>query len=139
MSAPAARAQAQKQATEGPKRTDSTANSAAVSSCEQSRASSHFSGCCADLPKRKPLPKFRTEAKERQFWESKDNDVTEYFDPSKMVLAKFKNLKPSTTSISLRLTDSVLDGIRQQANKLDVPYQSLMKVWLTEKLREQNG
>lgn len=89
--------------------------------------------------KRKPLPKFRTEAKERQFWESKDNDVTEYFDPSKMVLAKFKNLKPSTTSISLRLTDSVLDGIRQQANKLDVPYQSLMKVWLTEKLREQNG
>lgn len=89
--------------------------------------------------KRKPLPKFRTEAKEREFWESKDNDVTEYFDPSKMVLAKFKNLKPSTTSISLRLTDSLLDGIRQQANKLDVPYQSLMKVWLTEKLREQNG
>jgi predicted DNA binding CopG/RHH family protein len=52
------------------------------------------------------------------------------------VVAKFKNLKPSTTSISLRLTDSLLEGIRQQANKLDVPYQSLMKVWLTEKLRE---
>ena len=89
--------------------------------------------------KSKPLPKFRSEAKEREFWEAKDNDVTEYFDPSKMVVAKFKNLKPSTTSISLRLTDSLLDGIRQQANKLDVPYQSLMKVWLTEKLREQNG
>ena len=53
-----------------------------------------------------------------------------------MVPARFKNLKPSTTSISLRLSDSLLDGIRQQANKLDVPYQSLMKVWLTEKLRE---
>lgn len=54
-------------------------------------------------------------------------------------MAKFKNLKPSTTSISLRLTDSLLDGIRQQTNKLDVPNQSLMKGWLTEKLREANG
>jgi predicted DNA binding CopG/RHH family protein len=89
--------------------------------------------------KTKPLPKFRSEAKERAFWEAKDNDATQYFDTSKMVVAKFKNLKPSTTSISLRLTDSLLDGIRQQANKLDVPYQSLMKVWLTEKLREVNG
>jgi predicted DNA binding CopG/RHH family protein len=53
-----------------------------------------------------------------------------------LMWTKFKNLKPSTTSISLRLTDSLLEGIRQQANKLDVPYQSLMKVWLTEKLRE---
>ena len=89
--------------------------------------------------KSKPLPKFRTEAKEREFWESKDNDATEYCDSSRMMVAKFKNLKPSTTSISLRLSDSLLDGIRQQANKLDVPYQSLMKVWLTEKLREESG
>ncbi|NBP11184.1 MAG: hypothetical protein EBV33_10015, partial [Betaproteobacteria bacterium] len=78
------------------------------------------------MSKAKPLPKFRSEAKEREFWESKSNDATEYFDSSKMVLATFKNLKPSTTSISLRLSDSLLDGIRQQANKLDVPYQSLM-------------
>ena len=89
--------------------------------------------------KSKPLPKFRTEAKAREFWESKDNDATEYFDSTRMVVAKFKNLKPSTTSISLRLSDSLLDGIRQQANKLDVPYQSLMKVWLTEKLREESA
>ena len=53
----------------------------------------------------KPIPKFRSEAKEREFWESKDNDATQYFDPSKMVVATFKNLKPSTTSISLRLAD----------------------------------
>lgn len=86
--------------------------------------------------KTQALPKFRSEAKEREFWESKDNDATQYFDPSTMVAATFKNLKPSTTSISLRLSDSLLDGIRQQANKLDVPYQSLMKVWLTEKLSE---
>lgn len=84
----------------------------------------------------KPLPKFRSEAKEREFWESKDSDATQFFDPSALVAVKFKNLKPSTTSISIRLSDSLLDGIRQQANKLDVPYQSLMKVWLTEKLRE---
>ena len=89
--------------------------------------------------KSKPLPKFRSEAKEREFWEARNNDATEYFDTSKMVVARFKNLKPSTTSISLRLSDSLLDGIRQQANKLDVPYQSLMKVWLTEKLREADG
>ena len=89
--------------------------------------------------KTKPLPKFRSEAKEREFCGSKGNDATEYVDSSKMVMAKFKNLMPSTTSISLRLTDSLLDGIRQQTNKLDVPNQSLMKGWLTEKLREANG
>lgn len=87
-------------------------------------------------PKVKPLPKFRSEAKEREFWESKTNDATAYFNPSTLAPARFKNLKPSTTSISLRLSDSLLEGIRQQANKLDVPYQSLMKVWLTEKLNE---
>jgi predicted DNA binding CopG/RHH family protein len=85
------------------------------------------------------LPNFESETQEREFWESKGNDATEFFDLSTLVVAKFKNLKPSTTSISLRLTDSLLDGIRQEANKLDVPYQSLMKVWLTEKLREVNG
>lgn len=85
---------------------------------------------------RKPRPKFKSEAEERAFWESKAVDVTNYFDTSKPIKASFKNLKPSTTSISLRLSDSLLDGIRKQANQLDVPYQSLMKVWLMEKLQE---
>ena len=85
---------------------------------------------------RKLLPKFQSEAKEREFWESKHNDITDYVETTKLVVATFKNLKPSTTSISIRLSDSLLEGIRQQANKLDVPYQSLMKVWLTEKLQE---
>ena len=84
----------------------------------------------------KAIPQFQTEAAERTFWEDAANDATEYFDASQMKVAKFTNLKPSTTSISLRLSDSLLDGIRRQANKLDVPYQSLMKVWLTEKLSE---
>ena len=69
--------------------------------------------------KRKPVPKFRSEAKEREFWDSKTVDATEYFDPAAVVTAQLKNLKPSTTSISLRLSDSLLDGIRQQANKLE--------------------
>ena len=90
------------------------------------------------VSKAKSLPKFRSE-KKREFWEAKGNDAMAYFDPSTMVGVQFKNLRPSTTSISIRLTDSLLDGIRQQANKLDVPYQSLMKVWLNEKLREANG
>ena len=84
----------------------------------------------------KAIPKFKSEAAERKFWEDAANDTTEYFDVANMQVAKFTNLKPSTTSISLRLSDSLLDGIRRQANKLDVPYQSLMKVWLTEKLSE---
>lgn len=90
----------------------------------------------AAATKIKPIPKFRSEKKEREFWESKDSDATDYFDESQMVAATFKNLKPSTTSISLRLSDSLLSGIRREANKLDVPYQSLMKVWLNEKLGE---
>lgn len=89
-----------------------------------------------DQAKLKAIPKFKTEAAERAFWENSRNDATEYFNSKQMVLATFTNLKPSTTSISLRLSDSLLDGIRRQANKLDVPYQSLMKVWLTEKLNE---
>ena len=66
----------------------------------------------------------------------RENDTKEYIDVSKMKMANFSNLKPSTTSISLRLSDSLLEGIRRQANQLDVPYQSLMKIWLTEKLGE---
>jgi predicted DNA binding CopG/RHH family protein len=86
--------------------------------------------------KPKAVPAFASEAEERAFWESADNDALSYFDSGKMVMSQFKSLKPSTTSISIRLSDSLLDGIRQQANKLDVPYQSLMKIWLNEKLSE---
>ena len=87
----------------------------------------------------KAVPPFASEAQEREFWEKEALDSTAYFDTSKTVAVAFKNLKPSTTSISLRLTDSLLEGIRREANKLDVPYQSLMKVWLTEKLGEKSG
>jgi predicted DNA binding CopG/RHH family protein len=84
--------------------------------------------------KLKRAPKFKSEAEEREFWET--HDTTEYFDSSKMVRARFPNLKPSTQSISLRLPLSLLEAIRIEANKRDVPYQSLIKVWLSEKAHQ---
>ncbi len=84
----------------------------------------------------KSVPKFASEAEERAFWETPGNDSTEYFDASKAVRAVFPNLKTTTTSISLRLPDALLAHIKAMANKLDVPYQSLMKLWLAEKLDE---
>lgn len=84
--------------------------------------------------KLKRIPKFESEAEEREFWET--HDTTEYFDSAKMIRARFPNLKPSTRSISLRLPISLLDSIRIEANKRDVPYQSLIKIWLSEKLHQ---
>ena len=80
----------------------------------------------------KPIPKFTSEAQERKFWEK--NDSTEYVDWSKAQRAVFPNLKPSTKTISLRLPQHLLDSIKSTANSRDVPYQSLMKVWLQEKV-----
>ena len=79
----------------------------------------------------KPVPKFRSEAAERRFWESRDS--TAYVDWSTAVPARFPNLKPSTKSISLRLPLDLLERIKVEANRRDVPYQSLIKVWLREK------
>ena len=83
-------------------------------------------------PKR--VPKFKTEAQERRFWEAAGRDSTEYVDWSTASRAVFPNLKPSTKTISLRLPQHLLDGIKSAANARDVPYQSLIKVWLQEKL-----
>jgi len=85
------------------------------------------------MPKKpKQIPKFRDEAEERRFWES--HDSSDYVDWSRANPARFPNLKPSTTSISLRLPQGLLDRIKIAANKRDVPYQSLIKTWLAEKL-----
>lgn len=84
--------------------------------------------------KRKELPAFSSESEEREFWES--HDPTEYLDWSKAERVTLPNLKPTTQSISLRLPISLLDSIKVAANSRDVPYQSLIKIWLTEKLHE---
>ena len=77
-------------------------------------------------------PKFKSEAEERAFWERPDS--TDHLDLSKMRRAVFPNLKPTTQSISLRLPLSMLERIKVEANSRDVPYQSLIKIWLDEKL-----
>lgn len=83
---------------------------------------------------RKKIPKFIDEQKERRFWEQKDS--TEYVDWSKAESVVMPNLKPTTKTISLRLPQHLLDSIKAAANARDVPYQSLIKVWLQEKLHE---
>ena len=83
------------------------------------------------LNSRKPVPKFRSEAAERKFWET--HDTTPYFDWSKAEPVRFPNLRPSTKSISLCLPVDLLERIKIEANRRDVPYQSLIKVWLKEK------
>jgi len=80
----------------------------------------------------KKPPQFTSEADERKFWET--HDSSEYVDWTKAERARLANLKPSTKSISLRLPEPLLDQIKIAANKRDVPYQSLIKMWLAEKV-----
>ena len=83
----------------------------------------------------KAVPKFKNEKEERKFWMT--HDSTEYVDWSKARKAVFPNPKPTYKSISLRLPVYMLDEIKLLANKKDVPYQSLMKVFLAEKVKEE--
>ena len=80
----------------------------------------------------KLIPTFENEAEERRFWES--NDSTDGIDWSRAERVRLPNLRPSTISISLRLPVSLLERIKMAAHKRDVPYQSLIKTWLAEKL-----
>ncbi len=80
----------------------------------------------------KAIPKFANEAQERAYWES--HDSTEHLDWAKAQKVRLPNLKPTTKTISLRLPQHLLDALKVAANTRDVPYQSLIKVWLQEKL-----
>jgi predicted DNA binding CopG/RHH family protein len=75
---------------------------------------------------------FKPEAEERAFWEA--NDSAGLVDWGKAESARLPNLKPSATAISLRLPNGLLERLKIAANKRDVPYQSLIKTWLAEKL-----
>ena len=86
------------------------------------------------MSKLKKMPEFKTEEEERKFWET--HDSTEYVDWSQARTASFPNLKPSTKTISLRLPEALLDRIKIEANKRDMPYQSLIKAWLAEDVEE---
>jgi predicted DNA binding CopG/RHH family protein len=82
------------------------------------------------MNKLKKIPEFKSEAEEREFWES--HDSSDYLDWGKAQPASFPNLKLSTKTISLRLPQGLLDRIKIEANKRDMPYQSLIKAWLSE-------
>ncbi len=82
-----------------------------------------------------PVPDFQTEDEERKFWAT--HDSTDYVDWSQARRAVFPNLKPTTRAISLRLPESMLDELRQMANERDVPYQSLIKVFLRERMDQE--
>ncbi len=82
--------------------------------------------------RRKPIPTFKSEAEERLFWES--HDSADYLDWSQAQGMTLPNLKPSTKSISIRLPVDLLERIKVEANRRDVPYQSLIKIWLSEQI-----
>ena len=84
---------------------------------------------------KKKIPTFKTEDEERAFWAR--NDSSEYFDWSTAKRTVFPRLKPSTKTISLRLPESLIEELKLLANKRDVPYQSLLKVFLAERVDQE--
>lgn len=81
------------------------------------------------------IPKFKNEDKEREFWAK--HDSTEVLDWKKAKKVVLPNLKPSIKTISLRLPESMLEELKLLANKKDVPYQSLLKIFLSERIEEE--
>jgi predicted DNA binding CopG/RHH family protein len=85
--------------------------------------------------KKKPIPDFRSEDEEREFWAAQDS--TRFIDWRSASRRKFPNLKPTLRTISLRLPVSMIENLKVLANKRDVPYQSLLKVFLAERLSKE--
>jgi predicted DNA binding CopG/RHH family protein len=84
---------------------------------------------------KKKIPKFKNEDEEREFWASRDS--TEYVTWKKGKRIILSNLKPSIRTISLRLPESMIEELKLLANKRDVPYQSLLKIFLAERIEEE--
>lgn len=88
------------------------------------------------MKKLKTIPKFKNEDEEDEFWST--HSITDYFDISKAIVnPSFPNLKLSTKSITIRVPESLLNSLKMLANKKDVPYQSLVKIFLDQKIREE--
>ncbi len=85
--------------------------------------------------KLKKIPKFKNENEEFEFWST--HDTTEYLDLSKAARVRFPNLKPTSQTISLRLPIYMLEDIKILANRRDVPYQSLMKIFLADAIKRE--
>jgi predicted DNA binding CopG/RHH family protein len=84
---------------------------------------------------KKKIPKFKSEDREREFWSKADS--TEYVDWKKAKRIILPNLKPSTKKISLRLPELMIEELKLLANKRDIPYQSLMKMYLAERIQHE--
>lgn len=85
----------------------------------------------------KKIPVFKNEDEEREFWAT--HDSTEYINWNRAEKVTFSNLKPSVEKISLRLPKSMLEELKLLANKRDVPYQSLLKIFLAERIEKELG
>lgn len=85
--------------------------------------------------KKKKIPKFKSEAEEQEFWAA--HDSTEYVDWGTAGKALFPDLKPTMKTISLRLPEPMLNNLKALANERDVPYQSLLKMFLKERLDKE--
>jgi len=83
----------------------------------------------------KPIPQFESEDEEREFWAT--HDTTDYVDWSRAKRTTFPRLKPTTQTISLRLPEFLLENLKMLANKRDIPYQSLLKVFLAERIEQE--
>ncbi len=89
------------------------------------------------MNKLKKIPQFKNENQAARFWAT--HDFTDYFDINKAIINPvFPNLKLSTKTITIRVPESLLNSLKVLANKKDVPYQSLVKVYLDQKVREEN-
>ncbi len=86
---------------------------------------------------KKKIPSFKSEKEEREFWDN--NDSCDFIDWSQADTAVFPNLKPSLKTISLRLPETMINELKIMANKRDVPYQSLLKMLLAEKIQEMRN
>lgn len=89
------------------------------------------------MSKDKIVPDFKTEAAEREFWEQ--NDSSEFINWAEAESVSMPNLKPSTKTISLRLPEGLLNSIKIEANKRDMPYQSLIKSWLADDVKQHQS
>lgn len=90
------------------------------------------------MPERKsmkPIPKFESEDEEREFWAT--HDSADHVDWTRARPVSFTRLRPSTRTISLRLPETLIENLKMLANKRDVPYQSLLKIFLSERIDEE--
>jgi predicted DNA binding CopG/RHH family protein len=89
--------------------------------------------------KRKKLPNFKTEQEEREFWDTHGSEEYVDWDKVAVIHAPFPKLKPSTKTISIRLPETMLEELKSLANKNDVPYQSLIKIYLAERIVQETA